>query len=426
MPTTGERDTTKVEDALKRQKVDYEFIKVVDSERKGAPWARNQGREQATSEYLFFLDDDLILEDGALKALERALRNDRGASFAYGAWTLGQYRFDPPERLSTQAMFQENQVSIGSLFRAEGFPGFDESLGKFQDWDVYLTYLLRGDHGVKATKKLIFKTKHWMNQDGITKQTADAESARYWWCRVRTKHNPTKLALYTLTRDRLDYTKLCFQSLWDKAGRDFDHYVIDNGSTDGTAEWLQDQEHRFAHLSLLDENVGISKGSNLALDTIAGADDYDQVGKFDNDCLVLTDGMLHELSGAMFNTGSLALMGPRVEGLRFQPNRLKVEKHGDHEYGFTQVIGGICHLMPGGWYTSYVFDESLPKAQGQDQDICAWVVENGGTIVYIEDLAVEHIEGTDGQQERYPGYFVRKTEEESGYDDVLRERGVLA
>ena len=50
-------------------------------------------------------------------------------------------------------------------------------------------------------------------------------------------------AVLTLCRDRLAYTQHCFETLRDNAGCDFDHFVLDQGSMDGTDEWLEQQFH---------------------------------------------------------------------------------------------------------------------------------------------------------------------------------------
>jgi GT2 family glycosyltransferase len=76
-----------------------------------------------------------------------------------------------------------------------------------------------------------------------------------------------KIAVFTLTRDRLGYTKLSFESLRRKAGVPFLHCVIDNGSTDGTKQWLR-LKYRPQLLVDLPRNVGISMGCNLALRAI--------------------------------------------------------------------------------------------------------------------------------------------------------------
>ena len=47
-----------------------------------------------------------------------------------------------------------------------------------------------------------------------------------------------RVAVLSLTRDRLVYTRHCFAKLHEFAGCEFDHYVLDQGSKDGTDEWL--------------------------------------------------------------------------------------------------------------------------------------------------------------------------------------------
>ena len=96
---------------------------------------------------------------------------------------------------------------------------------------------------------------------------------------------------------------------WDAVGRRFfgmdypqaEVIVVDNGSEDGTAEWLRmvykptnpDQ----IHIIPLDRNYGISRGSNVALEAIFKAmPRVDVICKVDNDCLVISDGVIRELA----------------------------------------------------------------------------------------------------------------------------------
>jgi GT2 family glycosyltransferase len=67
-----------------------------------------------------------------------------------------------------------------------------------------------------------------------------------------------RIAVVTLTRDRLEYTKHCFETLRVNAGCDYDHFVLDQGSGDGTAEWLIRQDD--LEVVPLAENVGICRG----------------------------------------------------------------------------------------------------------------------------------------------------------------------
>jgi glycosyltransferase involved in cell wall biosynthesis len=122
----------------------------------GAPAARNMGFRQSKGEFLFFCDDDVILKKDALEKMVKALNDHTEASYAYGDFYLGlkifkSFNFDA-ERLKKMPY-----ISGVSLIRREHFPGWDESLKKFQDWDLWLTMLEKGYHGFYINH-VLFKT----------------------------------------------------------------------------------------------------------------------------------------------------------------------------------------------------------------------------------------------------------------------------
>lgn len=223
-----------------------------------------------------------------------------------------------------------------------------------------------------------------------------------------------KIAVFTLTRDRLDYTKRSFASLRENSGYPYDHYVIDNGSEDGTVEWLNEQKdiHVIAFNS---ENKGISASCNLALDHILPKG-YDLIIKFDNDCEVVSSDILKELVSVYEKIPPFYfkfMLSPRVEGLNYQPERIDRMEIDGHPIGITPIIGGIFQPVLSECYKLYRYNESLPKAKGQDEDLNAWFRQMGGQVGYIEDLIVEHMDSTEGQKEKYPSYFERKYKEET-------------
>ena len=219
-----------------------------------------------------------------------------------------------------------------------------------------------------------------------------------------------KVAIYTLTRDRILYTKRCFRSLWQNAGYPVDHYVIDNGSADGTVEWLANNKSRFALVVLCPENIGISRASNLALDIIG--DNYDLVVKMDNDCEIVTPNLVAEMVKVFRDAPRPMMLSPRVEGINRQPKRAYTLTVGGYEVGRTGIVGGLCHWLPAQVYQRYRYPETLPKAWGQDDDLCDWCYKQGIEMGYVESLVVNHYETTGGQAQRYPEYFERKRREE--------------
>lgn len=222
---------------------------------------------------------------------------------------------------------------------------------------------------------------------------------------------PMRVAIYTLTRDRLDYTKRSFESLWDKAGYPFDHYVIDNGSEDGTRTWLEEHFGRFTHVEFLSENLGISAGSNLALDAMK-LQKYDLIAKMDNDCEVLSNNLVLHMVELFGGTSRKLLVSPAVKGINRQPKRAYTISAGGFEIGRTGIVGGLCHWMRGELYQQYRYPLDLPKAWGQDDALCHWAYCQSIDIGYVESLQVAHMDGTDNQALKYPDYFTRKWQEE--------------
>jgi len=241
-----------------------------------------------------------------------------------------------------------------------------------------------------------------------------ADDYAKWWTLVREKHNRFKIAVLTLTRDRIEYTKKCFASLKENAGIKYDHFVLDNGSSDGTPDWLLD-EYLVGNIKkpiLEKENIGISRGFNKLLDKLSN--EYDLIVRFDNDCEVVTPNTLRKIAGIYYNHPEMAqvVLSPRVEGLNFPPQRYAKTKLDNLELGFTNIVGGIFQVVAAPIMRQFRFDEKLPKAYGQDQQFASWFISMGGKFAYVEDLIVNHFETTKGQEKRYPEYFKRKYKEE--------------
>lgn len=221
-----------------------------------------------------------------------------------------------------------------------------------------------------------------------------------------------KIAIYTLTRERLDYTKYCFQTLREKASYPYDHFIIDNGSQDGTVEWLKENSSMFKHIEYNPENLGISIASNQALDVIGN--NYDIIIKFDNDCEVVSEGVLKSIVDIYDAIGlsEKYMLSPKVEGIGNIIPRFRSALIGGYEIGFTHMVGGLFHILPAWLYQGYRYKTFLPKASLQDGSICHWMRKEGVQIGYIESLVVNHYETTAGQIKKYPDYFVRKEQEE--------------
>ena len=115
----------------------------------GAPAARNHGLKESKGDYLFFCDADAVLEPKALETLLNALLWNASASYAYSSFRWGKKLFKG-RQFDAATLKKEPYIHTMSLIRRQDFPetGWDESIKKFQDWDLWLTMLENNKVGI--------------------------------------------------------------------------------------------------------------------------------------------------------------------------------------------------------------------------------------------------------------------------------------
>lgn len=131
-----------------------EGVRVIRNEKNmGAPASRNIGFRASRGEYVMFCDADIVLAPTALERLLAALQKRPDASYAYSSFRFGWKKFTsfPFDAARLRAM---SYIHTTSLMRREHFPFFDETIKRFQDWDLYLTMLEQGHTGVWVSEYL--------------------------------------------------------------------------------------------------------------------------------------------------------------------------------------------------------------------------------------------------------------------------------
>lgn len=121
---------------------------------RGAPIARNTGFDVSTGEFVIFLDADASLRVDGLSLLSEALQAHPEASYAYSAFRFGGKTFHG-QRFSPQALARGNFIHTSALIRRDAFPGFDPSIRKFQDWDLWIRIARAGGTGVFVPEVLL-------------------------------------------------------------------------------------------------------------------------------------------------------------------------------------------------------------------------------------------------------------------------------
>jgi len=119
----------------------------------GAPYARNEGARLTSAPYLLFLDADVSLVPDALETFGNTLAQRADCDFSYSSFFWGHKLFRGA-LFEMESLKQRNFIHTSSLLRRSAFSGFDESLKKFQDWDLWLTMARKGSRGVFIDRAL--------------------------------------------------------------------------------------------------------------------------------------------------------------------------------------------------------------------------------------------------------------------------------
>lgn len=402
---------------------------------------KNEGIAAARANLLAFLDDDNEYLMDHLQALYNDFKRFPEADVVYGdRWVIDESGQKPqikgicgdfdPMRLMAQNFIDTSDVLVKKQALLD-VGGWDEKLDKFADWHLWVRM-------TKARKKFLHVPKLLTNyyfhagMNQLKHKKANGEPGG--WdprtgrilptfnpddCLIQADQStlpeagPLKVAIFTLTYDRLAYTQETFDSLLRNAGYEYDHFVVDNGSTDGTVEWLLENKQKYGikELILNENNVGISKGSNQALETIGK--NYDVVIKIDNDCRIETPDTLKEIVEVFKRTRQLVI-SPNVEGLIDSAGgvpRLRNGYIGTRLFGFVKHLGGISIAAPMEAYETYRWKEEDFYHGQQDLLFSMHCLKNGFALAYFENLRVMHIDSTEGQKKKFPEYFDRRREE---------------
>ncbi len=158
---------------------------------------------------------------------------------------------------------------------------------------------------------------------------------------LKPMQDPKYVNICMVTFNRLEFTKAAIASILQFTC--FPHVltVVDNGSTDGTVEYLEamKQEGIITNLILLNENVGVAKASNLAWSQEPEAEFY---MKFDNDIVIQKPNWLDRMVEVLDAIPELAMVG-----YNFEPKSYPLETiHGQQVRPKQGNLGGACVLIP--------------------------------------------------------------------------------
>ena len=165
-----------------------------------------------------------------------------------------------------------------------------------------------------------------------------------------------KLLTCVVTYNRLDYTRRTIESYLDTVGPDAHLVVVDNGSTDGTREWVE----RLDHVIYAETNLYPGAACNRGWDAGLACIDAGLLHRSDNDVEYLP-GWREEVERTFADWPELALLGL----LNLHEDR-QIDGRGESGIEPVPRVGGNV-VMPRRLFGDLRWKEGA-WAPGQDED----------------------------------------------------------
>ncbi len=142
----------------KYQKIFGIKLEIINNQKNhGAPYARNKGFKKSRGEFVIFCDADIEMYSGMLERLLTTLKDNPRFAYVYSSHQFGFKKFNKLA-FSSDRLRRMPFIHTTALIRRSFFPssGFDETLKRLQDWDLWLTILEQGGQGLWV-KEVLFK-----------------------------------------------------------------------------------------------------------------------------------------------------------------------------------------------------------------------------------------------------------------------------
>lgn len=274
-------------------------------------------------------------------------------------------------------------------------------------------YRLSYDHNEKAAQFLPDDSRVKYNRELLSKlvpgftsvQTASEPEADK--TAIAADFKPIT-SIVILTYNNLQYTKLCIDSIrqyTDSAS--YEMIVVDNHSTDGTAEWLNQQSDIKTVIN--EENLGFPKACNQGIILAQG----DSVLLLNNDTVV-TPNWLSNLRTCLFSSEKIGAVGAVTNScsnfqiVPYQYNTIDqmIEIAKQHNHSNSSLwedrlrLVGFCLLIKRDVIDKIgLLDERFSPGNYEDDDYCMRMHTAGYRLVLCKDTYIHHYGSTSFKQQ---------------------------
>lgn len=195
----------------------------------------------------------------------------------------------------------------------------------------------------------------------------------------------TRFSICILTHNRLSAVRRCFDSLQSTLERDdVSCWVLDNASTDGTAEYIDTLEGGNIHIIRCRQNYGVAEGRSILLSESAKQGHGERIIFLDSDTVIVDQGWLDDLDRVLDNE-NVGLVGPGGSFMLPDWSNFTAGRPGE-----VDCIAGYCVMFKAELLKYGVhIDTTFERFWSEDSDL-AFQVRDLGYDVLCVPCGVDH------------------------------------
>ena len=240
-----------------------------------------------------------------------------------------------------------------------------------------------------------------------------------------------KISVVILSHNKIDYTRTCIHSLLETDYPDWELVIVDNGSDDGTVEWLKKfhneaKNHNIPVTLIFNSgNIGCSTARNQGIEASSG----ELIAFCDNDIALRNRNWLKLMAKDLADP-SVGMVGPKII-YPFEPFNIQCAGAAVTPMGRIQFMGrgenkedpkfnirkevqcliSACCMTKKSLLDEYGgFDEIFNPVEYEDIDLCYRIRSHGYKIMYNPKVEMYHFESvtTEGTESLPNTYLIVK------------------
>jgi GT2 family glycosyltransferase len=198
----------------------------------------------------------------------------------------------------------------------------------------------------------------------------------------------SQLNVAILTHNALEYTQRCLSSLARHTRLAHKCFVLDNGSTDGSADWLNNRNG--LNVTLSTHNLGVPAGRNLLIYEILPRVDDGLVVFLDNDVEVF-EGWCEPFLKLFAERPEVGIAGPVGHKLIVHQNTRELLPSPEDTPAPVDVVSGFCFWVRiETLHAVGLFDETLGAFWHEDDDYCIRALQLGFEVYAVPGAPLIH------------------------------------